>query len=642
MKPPPKGLNWKYTDWDHISALLPDLTLPAPPALRTRHSLDLWFDGCLAKIMHLITSNPLTKCPSSYSKPRWAPELTQLQRIHHHTSRLMRKNHTSPALARVARNKYFKAIQSAKRVHWAQFLANVDSRSVWDARTIPAGTAPDGFPTLENASSPTGINNTLLQHCFPARPSPPPPRILPAFKDVPPVLPAEPSSPLLKSSNTSASGPSGIPYSICKQVHKAHERLLPSLFTPLLTHGYHPLGLKKANGIVLDKPGKPDYHTPACFRIILLQETVSKICERLSALRQASAASSLGLLNPNQCGSRAWLGGFDAVVILIHEVRLLQPASFQVSTLFLDVEGGFDNVRANKRANILTRRGVSAYRIAWIKSFLSKRQCRLIFHGVPKVFCPVAGGTPQGSPISPLLFVLYIANLHSTIPQGLVISYVDNLTITLGADCVRSSIHGLQYYFGIIQRQGADMGVAVSVPKTKLIHWRTPKDSSDDSFAPIVINNMLFPPSQAVRWLGYWLTRTLHFSVYFVRRPALSKASCTPIRQRSAAGKGLYAWCDRKLVFGAILPILICGYNHFVQDTATLKIVNSFWHVMLRWTTNCLYTIPLGALYLEAWLPPTSCTCKHRHRSAAIRLVCTPSEFNPGTARIRKSVCTWD
>ena len=223
LQPLPKGLNWTYTDWDHISPLLTDLSLTAPPALPTPHTLDRWFDNSLAKLTHLITSNTPTKPPSSYSKQWWTPELAQLRHILHHTSCLMRKNPSLPALAHVARNTYFKAIQTGKRVHLLQFLANFDSQSVWDARKIAAGRAPDRFPTLENASSPTGINNTLLQHFFPPRPFPPPPLILPAFKDVPRVLPSEVSSALRKSSNMSAPGPSGIPYSICKHLRKATE-----------------------------------------------------------------------------------------------------------------------------------------------------------------------------------------------------------------------------------------------------------------------------------------------------------------------------------------------------------------------------------------------------------------------------------
>jgi len=184
--------------------------------------------------------------------------------------------------------------------------------------------------------------------------------------------------------------------------------------------------------------------------------------------------------------------------------------------------------------------------------------------------------------------------------------------------------------------------VAFSVTKTELIHWRTPKDRSDVSFPPIVINDMLFPPSQVVRWLGYWLTPTLDSSVHFLRRLALAKASFTTIRQLSAAGKGLSSWCNRKLVFSAILPILIYGCDLFVSDTATLKKLNSLWHGVLRWTTNCFYTTALGALYCEASLPPISSICKHRRRTAVIRLVCATSEFNPATARIPESVPTWD
>ena len=88
--------------------------------------------------------------------------------------------------------------------------------------------------------------------------------------------------------------------------------------------------MKKANGIVLDKSGKPDYRTPASFRIIVLLETGSKILDRVSTLRLASSARSLGLLHPNQCWSLAGLGCFDAVATLTHQVRLLQAASFKV------------------------------------------------------------------------------------------------------------------------------------------------------------------------------------------------------------------------------------------------------------------------------------------------------------------------
>jgi len=113
-------------------------------------------------------------------------------------------------------------------------------------------------------------------------------------------------------------------------------------------------------------------------------------------------------------------------------------------------------------------------------------------------------------------------------------------------------------------------------------------------------------------------------------------------RELSAASKGLSSWGNRKLVFRAILPILTYGCDLFVPDAGTLKILDSFWHRVLRWTTHCSYTTTRGALYREASLTPISSICKHGRRSAALCLVCAPSEFNPATTRIPESVPTWD
>ena len=193
--------------------------------------------------------------------------------------------------------------------------------------------------------------------------------------------------------------------------------------------------------------------------------------------------------------SLAGLGCFEAVATFTHEIPLLQAASLKLSTLFLDVKGGFANICAKRLAGILAKGWVSAYLLAWIKSFRSKCLCRLNFQGTSMIFFLVAVGTPQGSPISPPLFVLYIASLHTTIPHGRAISYVNDLTLTVGSHCVGSNICNHQHLFSVTHRQGADLGVTFSVPKTVLIHLRTLNDCSDVSFTPIVINNSLFPPS---------------------------------------------------------------------------------------------------------------------------------------------------
>src|SRR5205807_10618999 len=127
---------------------------------------------------------------------------------------------------------------------------------------------------------------------------------------------------------------------------------------PLLALGYHPSSLKRANGIVLPKPGKVDYSSPASFRIIVLLETVSKILKRIVATRLFILARTVGLLHTNQCRSLAGLSTFDASAALVHEVRAYQQPDTKVSSLFLDIKGGFDNISSSSLTALLPSKGI--------------------------------------------------------------------------------------------------------------------------------------------------------------------------------------------------------------------------------------------------------------------------------------------
>ena len=229
--------------------------------------------------------------------------------------------------------------------------------------------------------------------------------------------------------------------------------ILLDLISPLVTLGYHPPCLKHANGVILDKPGKPSYDTPASFRIIVLLKTVSKILERIMTVRLSALACKAGLLHPNHCGSLPGLSTSDACATLIHEVCTLQRPRWAVSTLFLDIKAGFDNVNASKLWTLLLTKSIPSYMVDWVTSFRSERSCTLVFQGAPGMKAPVEVGTPQGSPISPLLFLIYIAPLHSAIPKGVMISYVDDFSLTVASDTHRTNICHLQGLFRTLTRE---------------------------------------------------------------------------------------------------------------------------------------------------------------------------------------------
>ena len=445
---------------------------------------------------------------------------------------------------------------------------------------------------------------------------------------------------LARSSTSSAPGSDKSPNSVWKRVHLAAPHLIYDLLAPLVSYGSHPLTLTRADGIVLDKPGKPAYDSPSSFRVIVLLQTFSKILERIMNSRLPCVARVTGLLNPHQCGSLAGLSASDAVTTLTHEVKTLQMAGRKVSTLFLDIKGGFDNVNPSTLCGMLRAKGVNRYLVAWTKSFLSGRTCRLLYQGSPWVFAPVSVGTPQGSPLSPLLFVIYVSRLHNEIPHGLTLSYVDDFGLTVSSASYRRNIQILQKQYARLKARGARLGVSFSVPKTELIHWRTNRDSDPISNTPVHLDGSVFTPKSEVRWRGYWFTPSISTTPHVVKRLAKAQAAFVAVKPLSPPGMGLPPFLCHRLASSLLFPLLSYGADVFLPTVHMSRKLSVFLHKVQRWTTNCFVSTPTDILAIEACLPPLVLLLSYKRRLAHLRIMCSPPEITPATARLPLSVQT--
>ena len=298
-------------------------------------------------------------------------------------------------------------------------------------------------------------------------------------------------------------------------------------------------------------------------------------------------------------------------------------------------------------ADILCRalrsKGVAHYLVAWIKSFLSGRSCRLLFQGSPRVFSPVSVSTPQGSPISPLLFVIYVSPLHISLPHGLVLSYVDDFALTTSSLSYRTNSQSLQAAFGTIRAIAHARRIDFSVPKTELIHWRIPvqRDPPDAPRPPpLALDGHIFFPSDQLRWLGYWFVPNISSSAHFSRRLAFSQAALAAVRRLSSAGGGVPPHLCHRLAYSLLFPILSYGANLFIPTKGLLSKMDVHWRQVQRWVTNCFRTTPLPILSAESCLPPLHFLFSHKQWMAALRLVCSPHSINPASARHCRSFPT--
>ena len=176
----------------------------------------------------------------------------------------------------------------------------------------------------------------------------------------------------------------------------------------------------------------------------------------------------------------------DAALLLTNQVQENKALNLKTSTLFLDVKGAFDHVAKNQLIQTLIDLNLPRSLIGWIRSFLEKRVLKLSFNSQTEEFKPIETGIPQGSPISPILFLVYIRNLFQP-GQSTFLSYIDDITLTVSSTSWKKNSKTLELEASKIYELAAQNSIQFDLSKTELLYWS--KAKSARKYALILPNN---------------------------------------------------------------------------------------------------------------------------------------------------------
>ena len=130
------------------------------------------------------------------------------------------------------------------------------------------------------------------------------------------------------------------------------------------------------------------------------------------------------------------------------------------------------------------------------------------------------------------------------------------------------------------------------------------------------------------------LAADLSSSHHFTRRLALAQAAFATVKRLSPSGSGLSPHLAHRLAVALLLPILLYGADLLVPSRGMYSKMEVFWHQVQRWVFNCFQSTPIPILAAEACLPPIPVIVTHKHRMAALWLVCAAPTQNPAAARL--------
>ena len=156
--------------------------------------------------------------------------------------------------------------------------------------------------------------------------------------------------------------------------------------------------------ILLYKGKGADRASPASYRPMTLLNTDYKLAARTVASRLGPVLNQV--VDPTQTGflPKRWVG--DNVLAHLEEISYLEDTQQPGVIVFLDFEKAFDRLDRSWIEQCMAAVGFRCGAQRWVHILHTGTTARVAFNGWHTDAFPVSSGVFQGSPLSPLLFVL--------------------------------------------------------------------------------------------------------------------------------------------------------------------------------------------------------------------------------------------
>jgi ribonuclease HI len=368
-------------------------------------------------------------------------------------------------------------------------------------------------------------------------------------------------------------------------------------------------------GFILKKSKKPDYSQPKAYRVIALLNCLGKISERILARRLSYLAETTNLLHYSQIGSRLHKSAIDAALLLQNEVQNNKANKLKTTTLFLDIKGAFDHVSKNRLIEVLVDLKLPISLIKWIFSFMSDRVLRLVFNDNIESFSPINTGIPQGSPISPILFLIYIRDLFES-KSITFLSYMDDISLSAASKSYKQNIKILERETKDIFELGEKYAIKFDFDKTDLIHFYSGKNHQLNLILP---NGNIIKPKKLIKWLGIYFDSNLRYKEHINIRTSQAKQAFYRLNRLSNITNGLSPFAIRQLYLACITSISDYGSELWWDNNKSIKPLQAVQNLATRKILGVFKTAPLLPMQIESALPPVKVRLNHKIRCYTLR-----------------------
>jgi len=150
--------------------------------------------------------------------------------------------------------------------------------------------------------------------------------------------------------------------------------------------------------------------------VITLLNCLGKVVEKVAANAIAEECEQRRLLHDGQFGCRKRKSAIDAVGRLMKRVEEAWGRG-NTAAVLMDIKGAFPHVAKGNLIKRMEEMGFEADLVRWVERFMEDRKLIMSMDGKEGDSMDVETGVPQGSPVSPVLFVIYLSGLFSKVEE---------------------------------------------------------------------------------------------------------------------------------------------------------------------------------------------------------------------------------
>ena len=402
-----------------------------------------------------------------------------------------------------------------------------------------------------------------------------------------------------------AAGPDGLHPRLLKNLPVEALKVVRDMFDQSFRMVDIPQQWRVGEIVPLLKDGKP----PAAigsYRPVCLTSCLGKWLERVLGARIRWELESRGWFSNWQAGFREGRSVDDQLVRLAQEIWDGFQAREKTALVLFDFARAYDRVWRDGLLWKLVGAGVGARMVRWVQGWLANRLAWVNVEGVrsePRLF---QQGLPQGSVLSPLLFLVFINDLVERLGSGVGVSaFADDLAVWSTGRVMERNRERVQWAARVVEKWSERWLMVVAAEKCSVSLFSMDVADTEMQGLSVRLGDHELSREKNPVFLGVAFDRSLGFFGQVERVVKRAKKSVGILRRLAGKDWGWGKAALRQTYVSLVRSVLLYGtaaWGPWLSNTAWRKIEGVQLEAA-RVVSGVLRSSPREAVLAEAGIP---------------------------------------